>query len=280
METMYLLLLSTLISPLILYLIFAVTLRPRPVNIPVRDRHVFISGGSSGIGIALAYQAVLQGARVSILARNIAKLEEARDSIRRSTGVDVGIYSADVRDIVAVKRAVDEAGEIDVLICNHGVFYAEELDLQDSETVKFMVDVNLVGTLNLIKAALPAMKNRKNRGPGSIALVSSQAGQVYNKKRPKMTRIIVAQSSVMKAEKVAKITLKGIQSGTFLIHCNFQGLLLSLGSAGSAPQRSPLMAVVGIAAAVAISIITRVFQYRLYGSLERWGAQKKKLAKT
>ncbi|KAL0414602.1 UNVERIFIED_CONTAM: 3-dehydrosphinganine reductase TSC10B [Sesamum radiatum] len=45
--------------------------------------------------------------------------------------------------------------------------------------MKFMIDVNLMGILHLIKAALPGMKkSRAERGPGSIALMSSQAGQV------------------------------------------------------------------------------------------------------
>lgn len=54
----------------------------------------------------------------------------------------------------------------------------QELETQDIEEIKFMIDVNLTGTFHLIKAALPGMKNRVSRGPGSIAIMSSQAGQV------------------------------------------------------------------------------------------------------
>jgi 3-dehydrosphinganine reductase len=48
------------------------------------------------------------------------------------------------------------------------------------EEIKWMVDINLMGTFHLIKAALPAMKarTRETRLPGSIAIMSSQAGQV------------------------------------------------------------------------------------------------------
>ncbi|KAF7813782.1 3-dehydrosphinganine reductase TSC10A [Senna tora] len=163
--------------PLLVFLYFIA--RPRPVKIPLKNRHVFITGGSSGIGLALAHQAAAEGARVSILARSIDKLDEARTSIRLSTGIDVSVFSADVRDYDALKRAVDEAGPIDVLIANHGVFWATELEKQELFGIKFMVDVNLMGSFNLVKAALPAMKNRpKDRGPASIALMSSQAGQV------------------------------------------------------------------------------------------------------
>lgn len=164
--------------PCSLLLLLSFLVRPRPVKIPIKGRHVFISGGSSGIGLSLARLAAAEGARVSILARSSDKLQEARQSIRLATGVDVAVFSADVRDAEALRRALDEAGPVDVLICNHGVFVARELDLHDVEGLKFTIDVNLTGTFNLIKAALPGMKNRGQRGPGSIALMSSQAGQV------------------------------------------------------------------------------------------------------
>ncbi|KAF5179351.1 3-ketodihydrosphingosine reductase [Thalictrum thalictroides] len=56
---------------------------------------------------------------------------------------------------------------------------AQDLENESLENIKFMLDINLLGCFHLIKAALPGMKkNRKDRGPGSIALMSSQAGQV------------------------------------------------------------------------------------------------------
>ncbi|KAK9933420.1 hypothetical protein M0R45_020618 [Rubus argutus] len=91
-------------------------------KIPIKSRHVFITGGSSGIGLALAHQAASEGARVSILARSIDKLEEARNYIQLSTGVDVAVFAADVRDYDAVSKAVEDAGPIDVLVVNQGVF--------------------------------------------------------------------------------------------------------------------------------------------------------------
>lgn len=176
----HLVLFLILIPPLLLLLILCLIVRPRPARITIKNRHVFITGGSSGIGLAIAIQAAAEGARVSILARSLKRLEVARDSIRLATGIEAAIFSADVRDAVAVTRAVHDAGPIDVLICNQGVFTPLELEKQDLEEIKFMIDVNLMGTFHLIKAALPAMKARVEETgiPSSIAIMSSQAGQV------------------------------------------------------------------------------------------------------
>lgn len=161
--------------------------RPPPATVPIKGRHVFVTGGSCGIGLAIAKRAAAEGAaKVSLLARGLAKLEAAREEILRETScTDVAIYSADVRDEGAVRRAVEAAGPIDVLVCNQGVFFPRELENQDTEEIKFTLDVNLMGNFHLIKAALPAMKaGASAAAPRSIAIISSQAGQVSEHPHP------------------------------------------------------------------------------------------------
>ncbi|CAO2816803.1 unnamed protein product [Amaranthus hypochondriacus] len=165
--------------PLSLLLLLYVIVRPRPVTVPIKNRHVFITGGSSGIGLALAHRFASEGARVSILARDLRKLEDAKEAIQLASGAEVSIFSADVRNFDSVKKAIEDAGPIDILVCNQGVFVPQEMEIQPLDEIKFMIDVNVMGTFHLIKAALPLMKkDRKSRGPASIALMSSQAGQV------------------------------------------------------------------------------------------------------
>ncbi|KAM0065701.1 putative 3-dehydrosphinganine reductase [Helianthus debilis subsp. tardiflorus] len=170
--------LALFILPTFFILFLKLIVRPHPIKIPIKSRHVLITGGSSGIGLALARQAAAEGARVTILARDLNKLEEAKNSIQLSTGVEVNIVSADVCDFEAVKEAVKSVGPIDVLVCNQGVFVAQEIVNQEMNDIRSMINVNFIGTVNLVKAALPGMKNRSDRKPVSITFMLSQAGQV------------------------------------------------------------------------------------------------------
>ncbi|KAL5567615.1 hypothetical protein UlMin_024190 [Ulmus minor] len=115
---------------------------------------------------------MVEGARVSILARSLKKLEEAKESICLVNGIDVAVLAAGVRDNEALWKAMEEAGSINMLLVNQGVFMPQEMEKQDLHEVKFMVDVNLMGSFNIIKVALLKMKNKGNRGPTSIALIS------------------------------------------------------------------------------------------------------------
>ncbi|XP_020526878.1 3-dehydrosphinganine reductase TSC10A isoform X4 [Amborella trichopoda] len=186
-SSFFLLLMLLVVAPLALLLFLRLIARPRLTKVPIKGRHVLISGGSSGIGLAMAELAAMEGAScVSILARDPRKLEDAKCQIQLSTGLPddrVRVLIADVRDFEGVKRVVEEASAggppVDVLVCNQGVFVPQELESQEMDTAKYMVDINLIGTLHLIKAVLPQMKHRDDPStPASIALMSSQAGQV------------------------------------------------------------------------------------------------------
>ncbi|KAC9183974.1 hypothetical protein E3N88_46219 [Mikania micrantha] len=233
------------------------THRPsRPRQNPIKSRHVFITGGSSGIGLAIARQAVTEGARVTILARNLEK----------------PVKSA----------AVESAGPIDVLICNQGVFVAYELENQEMKVIRDMIDVNLIGTFNLVKAALPGMKNRSDRKPVSIAFMSSQAGQkiVFF---DAVFSILVVGIYGYAAYSASKFGLRGfaeaLQQEVIAddIHVSliFPPDTDTPGFAeGLSPQRSYLMAFLEVISAGVLRIAGLCFQWNWYGSIEKWHAQK------
>jgi 3-dehydrosphinganine reductase len=145
----------------------------------LRDQHVLITGGSSGIGLALARQAAAAGARVSLIARDRGKLTAARAEIAASApqAPAVLVAQADVADQAAVLAALAAAeqanGPIDVLITSAGIAlpgYFEELPIEAFERT---MAVNYFGTLYPIKAVVPAMRAR---GRGAVVIISSGAG--------------------------------------------------------------------------------------------------------
>ncbi|KAJ4882482.1 3-dehydrosphinganine reductase TSC10B [Raphanus sativus] len=139
------------------------------------------------------------------------------------------------------------------------------------EEVKFMIDVNLVGSFNVIKAALPLMKGRG--GPASISLVSSQAGQ---RKRPELTSIIAASSGSMKTKEVAKICMDGIKAGKFTVTCHFVGYLLSIVTSGMSPQRSFWHAFNKVMFGGLVRFVGLFFQWTWYNTIEKWSNSKTK----
>ncbi len=83
----------------------------------------------------------------------------------------------DVSDYHSVEKVINEIitdyHKIDVLINNAGLWIQEELDVNDSERIKSVIEVNLLGVINVSKAVVPSMKQNKN---GLIININSQAG--------------------------------------------------------------------------------------------------------
>jgi len=142
-----------------------------------RGKHVLITGGSKGLGQELARELYLQGAKVSIAARDLEALRSAQLYIVRKVEVkEVLTIQMDVtsEDSVAkgVAAAIKVHGPIDIVIANAGASapgYFRELPIK---TFRSAMDLNYFGTLHLIKAVVPEMIERKN---GRIVIVSSGA---------------------------------------------------------------------------------------------------------
>jgi 3-dehydrosphinganine reductase len=146
--------------------------------VTVRGKHVLITGGSSGIGLALAQRCVASGARVSLVARVEAKLAAARAAILAATPeATVGVASADVAVESEVLRAISLAegaqGPVDVLVTSAGTSRPGKFEELPVEVFKQSMAVNYFGTLYPVKALVPAMRRR---GSGAVILISSGAG--------------------------------------------------------------------------------------------------------
>ena len=148
----------------------------------LNGKHVFITGGSKGIGRSLAEIAVESGANVSIVARDYDALEETKmDLLKKciNTGKQkVFVQSVDVSgDFMDIEKAITEAesvsGPVYLLICSAGTSISQRFEDTSINLFKTMMNVNYFGTVNTIKAALPSMKNNEK---GHIILFSSIAG--------------------------------------------------------------------------------------------------------
>ncbi len=147
----------------------------------LRDQHVFITGGSSGIGLELGRQAAAAGARVSLVARDPARLAAARAAIRAAVpgGAEVVTASADVAveaEILGALQAAEKIhGPVDVLITSAGVARPGHFAEVPVAVFERTMAVNYFGTLYPLKAVVPAMRQR---GRGAVVLISSGAGLV------------------------------------------------------------------------------------------------------
>lgn len=132
-------------------------------------RTIAITGGSSGLGLAVAQRAATRGARLELIARDPAKLDRAAGSIAGP----VRTWPLDVADEDALAAAFAAIGQVDCLLACAGVLTEGRFDEQPAETFRAMIETNLFGTVNCVRAALPHL-----RAPGgSIAIVSSLAGR-------------------------------------------------------------------------------------------------------
>eukprot|EP01018_Ginkgo_biloba_P008768 Gb_31003 [translate_table: standard] len=145
----------------------------------LKKKHVVITGGSSGIGLQIAKEALLQQAFVTLIARNPANLHKAVEDLVKEVMCDpsrINSKAADVSDYKKISGAIEEAFSwrpIDVLICNAGYVRSEYLDKTSVEDIDRTVQTNLTGTLYTLHGALPLMKERAGRPPTSVVLMCS-----------------------------------------------------------------------------------------------------------
>lgn len=143
----------------------------------LRGKVALVTGGSRGIGLAIARALVADGVQVSVTGLSDAHLSAARVKIESAGPSAVETLRADVRRAEDIERAIGATvgrfGGLDILINNAGVgVFAEVADMTSSQWSE-VIDTNITGIFNACRAAIPHMRKR---GGGSIINISSLAG--------------------------------------------------------------------------------------------------------
>ncbi len=141
------------------------------------EQKVLVTGGASGLGLAIVERFVKEGARVLVVDRS----EERLTALQQRSDIDVEVVNADVRSTKQMQDAVDQAverfGGLDCAVGNAGIWdYSKKLDDTEPEHLEDAFDelfrVNVLGYITLAKAAIPSLV----RSRGCMIFTASNAG--------------------------------------------------------------------------------------------------------
>lgn len=136
----------------------------------LKNKRVLITGGSSGIGLALAHALTARGARVVITGRRQSVLDDALRGLDSATGVCADVGTTEGR-VATLDKAVAALDGLDILINNAGGVRAGRLENTAEADIEQMVTVDLLAPILLTRAAIPAL-----RASGDAMVVNVTSG--------------------------------------------------------------------------------------------------------
>lgn len=148
-------------------------------NTALENKHVVITGASSGIGRDMAVEVAKQGGIPILLARREELIAVLAAEIKSEFGINAFAFKLDVSDTQSVEKIFKEiyqiVGNVDVLINNAGFAKFVNSDVATNDEVRAMFDVNVLGLIACTNAVLPTMKANNQ---GQIINVASIIGKI------------------------------------------------------------------------------------------------------
>ncbi|CAG5077995.1 Oidioi.mRNA.OKI2018_I69.PAR.g8864.t2.cds [Oikopleura dioica] len=144
----------------------------------LQDKVVVITGGTQGLGLAIAKECVKRKAKVVLISRRtIDPLSEEglKDGCVESLSADV-TNPSDLEKAFSTIISNSEFGKIDVLIASAGLSRSARTEDLPFQQIQSQIDVNTLGVMNAVRAALPILKSQNTNS--RIAIISSVAGQI------------------------------------------------------------------------------------------------------
>ncbi len=145
----------------------------------LKGKNALITGGSKGLGLAMAAGLASAGANIALVNRNLEEGQAAAESLAKTYGIKAKAYSADVTDESEINQAVasvqNDLGNVDILINSAGINIRGAIDELSHDEFNQVMKVNVDGIWLASKAVVPQMK--KN-GWGRIINMASTLGLV------------------------------------------------------------------------------------------------------
>ncbi|WP_461039607.1 SDR family NAD(P)-dependent oxidoreductase [Spirosoma harenae] len=200
-------------------------LLPGVKQFDLTGRAAIVTGGSKGLGLAMAAGLASAGANLMLVSRNGAEGQKAADELSRDFGIKAIAFSADITNQdqaeAMAKMAMDTFGRIDVLINSAGINIRGPIDELTLDEFSAVLDINVKGTWLASKAVIPYMKQA---GRGSIINLASTLGLVGLANRTPYTAskgAVVQMTRALALEMAPyNITVNAICPGPFLTSMN------------------------------------------------------------
>lgn len=179
----------------------------------LQGKRVLITGGSSGIGLAIARAMLAKGATIVVTGRNRQRLRAAVSDLEaygKVAGVQADVASSEGR-ASSLEEAIELLGGIDVLVNNAGGVRAGRLEITTEQEIRSMIEVDLLAPILLTQAALPHLRAMGNglvvNVTSGIALIGVPFYATYAAAKAGLARFGEALRRELKGEGVHVLTL-------------------------------------------------------------------------